>query len=201
MANRKRKSPLDDLVSEAKRLGAAKAMAIPAGMIEVDERVRLKCLAPRCENYDRHLLCPPNVMTVEESRRAVRLYHRAILLQLESDITPKDRAESSSSADMVARIDMKSLAWEKRLHTLVNGVERLAFKKGFYLAAGLIGSHCALCDICVGPSGQHCRHPFDARPSMQAMGIDVLRTCRNAGLPIEFSDDRHITWTGLVLLD
>ena len=84
---------------------------------------------------------------------------------------------------------------------VMNG-EAMAFKEGFYLAAGLIGGDCALCDECVGPqSGERCRHPFEARPSMEAMGIDVLETCRRVGLPLFLSSEKNVRWTGIVLLE
>ena len=88
------------------------------------------------------------------------------------------------------------------MHKLVNQIEALAFKEGFYLAAGLIGGDCALCLDCVTPrSGEPCRHPFEARPSMEAMGIDVLETCRRAGLPMFLSSRKNVRWTGIVLLE
>lgn len=203
MAERNRLGSAVELVREAKRLGATSAKPIPANKVVLDERVRLKCVAPRCENYDRHLLCPPNLMSVGEFRRIVGLYRRAIVIQLESDFDSLDRSMSGLNGDLTRKVNRKaaSLGWERRLHEIVNGVERLAFKKGFYLAAGLIGSHCSLCDECVGHGGEPCRRPYEARPSMQAMGIDVLKTCRNAGLTIAFSSKEKVKWTGIVLLD
>ena len=85
---------------------------------------------------------------------------------------------------------------------LVNTTEAIAFKMGFYLAAGLSGGECCLCRKCVTPqSGRPCRHPFEARPSMEAMGIDVIATCKKAGVPVFLSSKKNIRWTGLVLLD
>ncbi|UCE81580.1 MAG: DUF2284 domain-containing protein, partial [Methanobacteriota archaeon] len=49
-------------------------------------------------------------------------------------------------------------------------------------------------------SGEHCRYPFEARPSMEALGIDVFKTCGNAGLPLYFSSKKRARWTGLILL-
>ncbi len=192
-----------DLVNEAKRLGATSAKLISARDIVLDERVRLKCIAPRCENYDRHLLCPPNLMSVSEFRKIIELYNRAVLLQLESDLNSLDRSKSGLTGNLTKALARKAphLDWERRLHEIVNGVERLAFKRGHYLAAGLIGSDCSLCDECVGIGDVACRHPFEARPSMQAMGIDVIRTCKNAGLSIVFSSEKNVKWTGLVLID
>jgi predicted metal-binding protein len=52
----------------------------------------------------------------------------------------------------------------------------------------------------VKPGGR-CAHPFKARPSMEAMGIDVTATTEKAGLEVpSYPIDQSVTWTGLVLL-
>ena len=58
-----------------------------------------------------------------------------------------------------------------------------------------------LCDVCAGANGQPCNHPFEARPSMEAVGIDVVATAEAAGLAIELPADKHPRWTGLLLID
>jgi predicted metal-binding protein len=192
------------LVALAKRLGATKAKAIPADDIVVDERVRLKCSVPLCSNHGKHLLCPPNIMTVEEFRRIVSAYSTAIIIQLEADYDSSDKSPSRLSGQLQKRLETETGGerWEKRLHSIVAEVEAAAFKSGFYLAAGLIGSECLLCPECVGQNtGQECRHPFQARPSMQAVGIDVVRTCKKAGMPVSLSSKTKVKWTGLVLLE
>lgn len=192
------------LVALAKRLGATNAKAIRAEDIVVDERVRLKCAVPLCDNYNRHLLCPPNLMTVEEFRKVVSAYRAAIIIQLEADYDSTDKSSSRLSGQLQRQLEARTGGekWEKRLHSIVAEVEAAAFKSGFYLAAGLIGSECVLCPECVGKDAGHaCRHPFRARPSMQAMGIDVIRTCKNAGMPVTLSSTANVKWTGLVLLE
>jgi len=193
-----------NLVALAKRLGATKAKAIPAEDIVVDERVRLKCSVPLCSNHGRHLLCPPNIMTVEEFRRTVSAYSTAIIIQLEADYDSSDKSPSRLSGRLQKRLETETggKRWEKRLHSIIAEVEASAFKSGYYLAAGLIGSECLLCPECVGQySGQECRYPFQARPSMQAVGIDVVQTCKKAGMPVSLSSSTKVRWTGLVLLE
>jgi predicted metal-binding protein len=51
----------------------------------------------------------------------------------------------------------------------------------------------------VGPGGT-CRHPFEARPSMEGMGMDVVSICRRAGVPLKFPAKDEVTWVGLVLV-
>lgn len=192
------------LVKEAKKLGATEAKVIPTSDIFVDERVRLKCMVPMCENYGRHLMCPPGLMSLEEFRRTLRSYRNAILVQLEADVNSADKSErkldAREAAEIHKKIDAKTM--ERRLHAIINDIETLAFKSGFYLAAGLIGSECLLCEECVGQSGEDpCRHPYIARPSMQALGINVIRTSEKAGMPVRLSSGSRLKWTGLVLLE
>ncbi|MCU0851964.1 MAG: DUF2284 domain-containing protein [Thermoplasmata archaeon] len=204
MARTERSEGLEKLVRFARSQGASGAKAIPARLVVVDGRVRLKCQVPRCVEYGRNLMCPPNTMPVDEFREVLGLYKRAVLVQVETDVDSLDKSERQLGDGLSERIDSETgaRAWQLKLHRLVNAVETEAFKQGHYLAAGLTGGDCRLCEECVGvSSGKPCRHPFEARPSMEAMGIDVLRTCRNAGMPVSLSSSRKVRWTGLVLVD
>ena len=50
-------------------------------------------------------------------------------------------------------------------------------------------------------TSEPCRKPFRARPSMEAVGIDVLATAAAAGLPVQMPATDDPVWTGLLLLD
>jgi predicted metal-binding protein len=142
-------------------------------------------------------------MPVEEFSDVLRHYKKALLLQVETDTDSSDKSSSSLDARLCEELDMatSSANWQKTLHKLVNAVETQAFKQGFYLAAGLTGGECSLCPECVTvQSGKPCRHPFEARPSMEALGIDVIKTCDKAGMPVRLSSEAKIRWTGLVLV-
>jgi len=89
-----------------------------------------------------------------------------------------------------------------RLHKLVNEAEGKAMSLGFPYALGLIGGTCMLCPECVGPcSSQGCRRPYEARPSMEGVGIDVVQTSIKAGLPFDIPPKTEIVWSGLLLID
>jgi predicted metal-binding protein len=87
-----------------------------------------------------------------------------------------------------------------RLHKLVNEVERKAMSMGFPYAMGLIGGVCMLCHECAG-AGKACRRPYEARPSLEGVGIDVIKTAAQAGLPFELPPKEEIVWSGLILID
>jgi predicted metal-binding protein len=62
------------LSSLAKKLGANNAIPMNAKDVVVDERVRLKCLVPPCDDYGLNLMCPPYVMSVQEFREVLSKY-------------------------------------------------------------------------------------------------------------------------------
>jgi predicted metal-binding protein len=66
---------------------------------------------------------------------------------------------------------------------IVAEIERQVFLKGFYKAFAMASGPCELCEEC-NLDGD-CRYPYEARPSMEACGIDVFQTAREAGFPIE----------------
>lgn len=182
-----RDAELAELVRTAYAAGATQAVLIPAAAVVVDERVRLKCQVPLCANYGRRLVCPPNLPPVAVVRQIVERYQEALLLTVRTSLTGSD-AEKRQAAHEAAL----------RLHRAVNAVERAALPQ-FPLAAGFIGGECRLCEECVGPGGT-CRHPFEARPAMEGMGMDVVAICRKAGVPLKFPVQDEVTWVGLVLV-
>jgi len=170
---------LDKYVARALELGASGAVAIPASSIEVDERVRLKCLSPRCNRAGQTPNCPPNAPDLELVRRALGRYHWAILVKCDVDV-----AEFSPGA-----ASDKPKEGRHSFHTpanqLVEELERLAFRDGYHLVMGFGGGSC-MDDLCGGQpcqvmAGGECRHPYQSRPSMEAIGIDVMPLVYRAG--------------------
>ncbi len=170
---------LEALCNIATQHGAV-ARVMPASQVVVDARVRLKCLVPRCDSYGRNLMCPPHLPDVDEFAECLERYDFALIIQV-----------SGPSARYV------ELAL--RLHEVVGRVEKQAMEMGYHLSAGFIGGACRLCDECVGPGG-HCRHPFSARPSMEAMGVDVTTTVAKVGYDVKFPVRDGVRWYGMVLV-
>jgi predicted metal-binding protein len=213
-------SYLEVLCQKAKELGASEAIAIPVTDVVVDERTRLKCLMPVCFFYGR-LMCPPNMMPVSEFKKILKSYHGAILIKMGSS--------SSRPPEELTGLNDLSKVWEivsrhgrkeeqlaisaieyactlrdnmERLYEVISQIESMCLKEGYCFAAGLSAGGCFLCDECVGiKSGLPCRHPFKARPSMEAMGIDVVATAKRAGLQVNFNQDKARRWVGLILVD
>jgi len=126
-----------------------------------------------CGCYNSSLTCPPLSPAPEETRRVLDEYTRAVLFE-------------------AARREPKRIAVE---------LERELFLAGYYKAFGLGAGPCRLCSNCALDKG--CRHPDEARPAMEACGIDVFATVRRHGFTIDVvrceSDPQH--YFGLVLVE
>lgn len=180
-----------DILARLRQQGASAVKLIPVSGIVIDERVRLKCQIPLCDSYNKNLMCPPHVPSVAFFREVLSRFTGAMLIQVSSPLP--DALTDTPRADVYAPA--------KKLHELVNLAEKWAFEYQFRFATGLIGGCCRLCDECVAlHNGHFCRHPFRARPSMEAMGIDVVDTVSRAGLPTCFPVVDEVTWTGVVLI-
>ena len=176
----------EELESYAMEEGAFQVKLVPASGVIIDDRVRLKCQVPVCEDYNQHLLCPPNTIPVEKFKSLCSQYSAALLIQIKSSGFEKTEL----------------IAAEKELHSLINKVEGRALTKGNYLATGFIASSCKLCSECVGfHSGEPCRHPYMARPSIESMGVDIFKTAENAGIGFNLGLSSEVIYCGLLLLD
>ena len=126
-----------------------------------------------CGGYNSSLMCPPYAPAPEETRKVLNAYKRAILFEN-------------------GGLNTKEIAAK---------MEREIFLAGYHKALGLGAGPCRLCRSCAFHEG--CRHPEEARPSLEACGIDVFATVRKHGFPIEvvktYKDPQH--YYGLILIE
>lgn len=169
----KRKLTAEAVRRRALAMGAKHAKVISPQKVFTADWVRLKCQYG-CGAYGSSLLCPPHSPTPDVTRKVLDSYTRAILIH------------GDRTAD---------------IRRMVGDLEREAFLGGFYKAFGFACGPCELCNECDFEEG--CRHPDRARPAMEASGIDVFRTARAAGLPIEVvtDEDCEQNYYGLLLLE
>lgn len=112
-----------------------------------------------CDGYGQCLTCPPHSPEPETTAKMLKEYRRAIFIH-GSDHT-----------------DISVVAVK---------LERLIFLDGYYKAFAFGSGPCRLCSEC---NLKVCRHAYEARPAMEASGIDVYQTARNNGFPIEVVAD------------
>jgi len=168
---------LEGYVELARRHGASEAKIIRAKEVEVDERVVMKCMIPRCYSYGESPNCPPYTPKAEEMRKIIGKYKYAVLLKI--DVEP---IEDFAHPELWHQGHIKHYT---KIFELVGRVEARAFNDGYYLAMGFGAGTCkvALCrgQLCQFLDSGRCRFPLKARPSMEAVGIDVFRLLSKAG--------------------
>lgn len=187
---------IEELTELAVKKGAEKELIkyISADKIKVaDSWVRWKCIFG-CPNYGNSLVCPPFIPPPEETSKLVQQYDHALLIGFRG-------------------ITENMLEHYKKMNKAIFKLERAAFLKGFIKAVGFAVGTCLLCKKCIiqdleGVSAdvarRYCRHKNKARPSLEAVGIDVFTTVQNAGLKLEIINTDNIEnlrHFGLILLD
>lgn len=175
------------ILQKALELGITEATPITTALLHFSPRIREYCRENKCGNWGKNFMCPPLVGTMQQCQNMVCQYSNALLLTLESTI---NHARKPSEVYRLA----------DRLHEIVLILEQFACRLGYTQAYGLIAGHCQLCDPCAAATGaSRCRHPGLARPSLEALGINVIGSCGAAGQKIEF-DKRRVTWVGCLLI-
>ena len=156
MLSRLHPDPVSQLAAKIRALGFRKAVPISPEDVHIPGWTKLRCRYG-CENFGR-ALCPPHAPSCEETQALIRGCSKALLLEGE----PPSRD-----------FQLKVLKAEKE-----------AFVSGFYKAFSYWAGPCAICLPREGcePFEGRCKNPRDARPSMEAAGIDVFETARRAGL-------------------
>jgi predicted metal-binding protein len=196
--------------------GITSALIIGRDGIYVDPRVPYKCSIPKCHSYGTCIHCPPHAISAEETQKLVNHYDHAIFLKMDlpSDIVAgKELSEAVVSGGLDP--EKKIIQTGRACITIgkaVSRVESMAFYDGYYLAMGFSSASCkaVLCGKfpnCEVLEGRKCRHPYFARPSMEAAGFDALRMAAKQGwdvYPIGSScfpeDVPHGTFMGLILI-
>ena len=171
---------LEAYKEKAFELGASQATIVKAEDIPVDERVTLKCQIPRCFGYGISAHCPPNTLKPNELNDLLKKYNWAVFFvkDVPSEVIVRDKATIK-----------ERVAVYQEVFNIVNEIESRAFYDGHYLALGFAAGSCrhTLCGeqkTCRALEGERCRFSLKARPSMEAVGIDVFKMVARAGWDI-----------------
>lgn len=165
--------PIDRVRATALELGFVRSTPLEPSHVLTAAWVREKCRFG-CAGYDAGAQCPPRSPAPDDTRKLLAGYRRVLLVQ----------GEPPTAA----------------FHERMLALERAAFLAGFPRAFTFVAGPCRLCPICEPDA---CRRPADARPSMEAAGIDVYGTAEAAGWRLEPVPDREspVTYLGLLLVD
>lgn len=166
---------MDKYIELALKLGADHAVKFSVDQIVFDSRTLLKCMFG-CSDWGFGLTCPsrPGSLKPWEYEKILRNYKWGIIIH---------STDKKVSQDVSFEI------------------ERQAYLDGYYFAFSM--SDCACCEKCAGFFGGKCANPKKARPAFHSVGIDVFKTVRQFGLPIDTLKDRNETanWYSAVFIE
>jgi predicted metal-binding protein len=169
---------LEDYCKKALEMGVDGAKRIDPRSVVTAEWVRMKCQFG-CPGFGMSLCCPPRTPTPEVTRKVIDSYQKAILLHR--------RLEKGERS--------------KLLNEMMVRLEIEIFLDGYYKAWSMGSGPCRLCKEC--DVTDSCKHGYEARPSMEACGIDVFKTARDHGFPVEVvrthEEERNVF--GLILVE
>jgi len=156
-------------------MGAEHAVFFQIKDIEFDSRTILKCMFG-CADWGKGNTCPsrPASLRPWEYQKILENYTWGIIVH----------------------------ATNKYLSQKISySIERQAFLDGYYFSFSM--SDCALCKECNGFKGKECANPKLARPAFHSVGIDVYKTVRKFGLPIETlkNEDDPQNWYSAIFIE
>ena len=142
------------LMARIQRQGFSSVRIIPVENIQIPGWTDLRCQFG-CSSYGKPH-CPPNSLSAEKTKEMLKDYTHGLLL------------EGTPPTSSFQRLVLKA--------------EKEAFTAGYYKAFALWAGPCTLCEKCNGEKG--CINTKEARPSMEASGIDVFSTVQKAGIAL-----------------
>ena len=162
----------------ALEMGIDAARVIDPRSIVTAEWVRMKCQFG-CSGFGIRLCCPPFTPTPDITRKVLDSYEKAILVHRRLKKEEKTKVLNESMVSLESEI----------------------FLDGYYKVWSMGSGPCRLCTEC-DPTGP-CKHRETARPSMEACGIDVFKTARDHGFPIDVvrTTEEERNCYGLILVD
>lgn len=155
--------------------------------VEVEERVRLKCMVPPCPFYGRRKFCPPNLPDLDFIRKAIAQYQGGAMVILAVPANEENMAE------------IKQWKPQNELMEIVGRCEKIAFEKLSHLAFALTIGGCHLCEECT-PNDEPCKYPLKVRPGADGYGIDVTTLARKLGVQVEWPVQNEFKFLGMVFV-
>lgn len=187
-------------------LGAFDVVIISSDEIIIDERVRAKCIYPKCPHYGTSINCPPYVPDLNFMEKVISKYQYAVLFSV------KGETEYFIKPDFYLKFrGMKNPA-RVLLNQICSEIESRSYYDGYYLSIAFGQGPCKSLwcpdQNCVAlQSGSGCRFPLKSRSAMEAVGIDVFKMASSKGWEIypcgervEKGDIPHVLLVGLVLI-
>jgi len=161
------------LAAQIRHLGFRNVYPIAADMVHVPDWTPMHCRFG-CSSFGQPH-CPPHSPSPEKTRSMLLDYTTCLILEG----------------------DPPTGGFQRQ----VLQAEKEAFRGGFYKAFAFWAGPCSICKECSGDL--MCKNTKEARPSMEASGIDVFETVRRAAIPLRTlaDGDDFVKYFAILLLE
>lgn len=176
-----------DIIASTLSKGATRASIIETAEIKTDRIFRDMCAANACGVYGKCYMCPPDVGDIEVLMEEIQNYKYALVYQTISEL--------EDSFDFEGMIAAK-----KRTYPLAQSLRRVFSDLDISHVLHLGAGGCGVCESCAKRTGEPCRAPELAMPSLEAYGINVSELAKSAGMKY-INGQNTVTYFGAVLFD
>ena len=161
----------DALIDACLELGAYRAGVISADRIETDRSFRDMCAANACGRYGKCHMCPPDVGEIEGLMSQIKQYDYALVYQTVSALEDSYDFEGMVAARL-------------RTYPIGQGLRSVFAEAGISRVLHLGAGGCGVCKACAKETGEPCRFPELAMPSLEAYGINVSQLAKAADMDV-----------------
>ena len=180
-----KKELFDKIIAAPLECGAYRSAVISADDIVLDKAFRKMCEANACGVYGRCYMCPPDVGDADTLMAEIGEYDYALVYQTVSEL--------EDSFDFEGMVEAK-----KRSYPLSQALRSVFSKAGIEKVLHLGAGGCGVCESCSKQSGEPCRFPEKAMPSLEAYCINVSELARAANMKY-INGQNTVTYFGAVL--
>ncbi len=167
------------------QIGFSEVRQISVKDIEFEPSLLELCKMNSCGNYGRNYSCPPLIGEAEKLINCAKSYKTAVIFQKIYQLNDSFDIEGMENA----RTDFKKLTHQ------VNYFCKDNYSDYLLLAAG----GCSECNVCGAVTGEACRFPKKAYPSLEAYAINVSTLSEKCGMKY-INGKNTVTYFGAVLL-
>ena len=175
----------EKLKSAAIRSGAKAAQVIPAEQIKTDRIFRDICKSNSCGGYGRCYMCPPDLGEIDELMARVDTYDYALVYQTVDTLL--------DSFDFEGMLEAKG-----HVFPITRAVCDALFSVGIAEPLRLGVGGCGLCEVCAKRTGEPCRYPELAMPSLEGYGVNVSELAKICEMKY-INGQNTVTYFGAVL--
>ena len=173
------------IIEKTLELGAYKANVIEAKDLVLDRAFRAMCESNACGVYGKCYMCPPDVGDIDELMREIENYDHALVYQTVTEL--------EDSFDFEGMIEAK-----RRTYPLAQSLRKFFDDVNITRVLHLGTGGCGVCKICAKRTGEPCRFPEKAMPSLEAYGVNVSELAKASGMKY-INGQNTVTYFGAVL--